>query len=77
MNGLKMILVGVMTVTSLVVFMVAGIIHWSEALPMSVASILGGYVAAHGAQKLDQRLIKGFIIVLGVGLTAYFFWRGV
>jgi len=77
MNGLKMILVGVMTLTSLVVFMVAGIVHWAEGLPMAVGSILGGYVAAHGAQKLDQRLIKGFIIVLGVGLTAYFFWRGV
>jgi uncharacterized membrane protein YfcA len=77
MNGLKMILVGVMTLTSLVVFMVAGIVHWAEGLPMAVGSILGGYVAAHGAQKLDQRLIKGFIIVLGLGLTAYFFWRGV
>jgi len=77
MNGLKMILVGVMTLTSLVVFMVAGIVHWAEGLPMAVGSILGGYVAAHGAQKLDQRLIKGFIIVLGVALTAYFFWRGV
>ena len=27
--------------------------------------------------KLDQRVIKGFIVVLGAGLTVFFFWRGV
>jgi hypothetical protein len=34
-------------------------------------------MAAHWAQRLDQRLIKGFVIVLGAGLTLYFVWRGV
>jgi uncharacterized membrane protein YfcA len=44
---------------------------------MLVSSVVGGYVAAHAAQRLDQRLIKGFIVVLGAGLTAFFFWHGV
>jgi uncharacterized membrane protein YfcA len=44
---------------------------------MLVSSVVGGYVAAHGAQRLDQRVIKGFIVVLGAGLTVFFFWRGV
>jgi hypothetical protein len=34
-------------------------------------------MAAHWAQQLDQRLIKGFVVVLGAGLTLYFAWRGV
>jgi len=34
-------------------------------------------MAARWAQRLDQRLIKGFVIVLGAGLTVYFVWRGV
>ncbi len=29
------------------------------------------------AQRLDQRLIKGFVFALGAGLTVYFLWRGV
>ena len=77
MNGLKMALVGVMTVTAIAAFVVADVVRWPEALPMLVGSIVGGYVAARAAQRLDQRLIKGFIIVLGVGLTTFFFWRGV
>ena len=37
---------------------------------------LGG-VAAHWAQQLDQRLIKGFVTMLGTTLTICFLWRGI
>jgi uncharacterized protein len=77
MNGLKMALVGLMTAVAMVAFMVADVVRWAEALPMIVGSVAGGWVAAHGAQRFDQRVIKGFIVVLGIGLTVFFFWRGV
>jgi uncharacterized membrane protein YfcA len=77
MNGLKMGLVGVMTVTAIVAFIVADVVRWPETLPMLASSALGSYMAAHWAQRLDQRLIKGFVVVLGAGLTVYFAWRGV
>jgi len=77
MNGLKMGLVGVMTITAIVTFIVADVVHWPETLPMLASSAVGSYMAARWAQRLDQRLIKGFVIVLGAGLTVYFVWRGV
>jgi len=77
MNGLKMWLVGIMTVASMATFIVADVIRWPGVLPMLLGSMIGGYVAAHAAQRLDQRLTKGFIVVLGAGVTAYFFWHGV
>jgi len=77
MNGLKMGLVGVMTVTAILAFIAANVVRWPETLPMLVSSALGSYIAAHWAQRLDQRLIKGFVVVLGAGLTIYFAWRGV
>lgn len=77
MNGLKMGLVGVMTVTAILAFIAANVVRWPETLPMLASSALGSYMAAHWAQRLDQRLIKGFVIVLGAGLTVYFAWRGV
>ena len=77
MNGLKMGLVGVMTVTAILAFVAANVVRWPETLPMLASSALGSYMAAHWAQRLDQRLIKGFVIVLGAGLTVYFAWRGV
>src|SRR5262245_48893632 len=77
MNGLKMGLVGVMTITAIVTFVVADVVRWPQTLPMLASSAVGSYMAAHWAQRLDQRLIKGFVIVLGAGLTVYFVWRGV
>jgi uncharacterized membrane protein YfcA len=77
MNGLKMALVGVMTITAIAVFVLADLVRWQETLPMLVSSVVGGYVAAEVAQRLDQRLIKAFIVVFGIVLTAYFFWSGV
>jgi uncharacterized protein len=77
MNGLKMGLVGVMTVTAIITFIAANVVRWPETLPMLASSAVGSYMAAHWAQRLDQRLIKGFVIVLGAGLTVYFAWRGV
>src|SRR5262245_35571821 len=76
-KGLKMGLVGVMTITAIVTFIVADVVRWPQTLPMLVSSAVGSYMAAHWAQRLDQRLIKGFVIVLGAGLTVYFVWRGV
>jgi hypothetical protein len=77
MNGLKMGLVGVMTVTAIIAFIAANVVRWPETLPMLASSALGSYMAAHWAQRLDQRLIKGFVVVLGAGLAVYFAWRGV
>jgi uncharacterized membrane protein YfcA len=77
MNGLKMILAGLMTTAAILTFVIADIISWPQTLPMAAASVIGSYVAAHYAQQLDQRLIKGFVVVFGAALTALFFWRGV
>ncbi len=76
MNGIKMATVGAMTSAAIVAFMVAGVVRWPQTLPMLAGSVAGSYVAAHWAQRVDQRLVKVFIVTLGVGLTVYFFWRG-
>ncbi len=77
MNGLKMALVGVMTIAAIVAFIIADVVRWPQTIPMLAGSVAGSYLAAHWAQRLDQRLIKGFVFALGAGLTVYFLWRGV
>jgi len=77
MNGLKMALVGIMTLSAIVTFVIADVVRWPETLPTLVGAIVGSYIAARWAQRLDQRLIKSFVVILGAGLTVYFFWRGV
>jgi uncharacterized membrane protein YfcA len=69
-------LAALMNGAAVVAFIVSGIVHWPETLVMAVSSIAGGYVRALGAKRIDHRLIKDFVVVLGVTLTVYFFVRG-
>jgi uncharacterized membrane protein YfcA len=74
MNGLKLALVGCMTVSATVTFILADVVRWPQTLPMLAGSIAGSYAAAHWSQRFDQRWTKGFIVALGIALTVYF-WR--
>jgi uncharacterized protein len=73
MNGLKALLVSIINVVALVVFVRARVIVWPEAVVMLVGAAIGGYSGAYYAQKIDPLLIRRIVIVIGFGMSAYFF----
>ncbi len=73
MNGLKMMLALCMTLVSSVAFISAGQVRWPDVIVMGLASLAGGYAGAHGAKRIDPRLVKLFVVTLGLTLTVYFF----
>jgi uncharacterized protein len=75
MNALKVVLVAVINGVAAVTFIATGSIVWPQALVMIVGAGLGGYASAHYAQKLPQSLVRATIIVLGSGMTIYFFLK--
>ena len=75
MNAIKNTLATCINGVAVVTFMVAGAIFWINALTMVVGAIIGGYGGAYYARKLDQRLVRGFVILVGCVLTIYFFFR--
>jgi uncharacterized membrane protein YfcA len=76
MNALKVVLGGVINGVATVTFVVTGAIVWPQAIVMTVGAILGGYFAAHYAQKLPQSWIRAFVILVGAAMTVYFFVLG-
>jgi hypothetical protein len=52
---------------------VKGAIYWPQAIVMIIGATLGGYFAAHYAQKLPQSWIRAFVLLVGAGMTLYFF----
>jgi uncharacterized protein len=54
-------------------FVMAGAIYWPQAVVTTAGAVVGGYFGAHYAQKLPQSWIRGFVIVVGAAMTAYFF----
>lgn len=75
MNALKIVLVAVTNGVAALTFIATGSIIWPQAMVMIVGAACGGYSAAHYAQKLPQRLVRAIVIVLGLGMTAYFFLK--
>jgi len=60
---------------AVLIFAVTGAVAWSQAVLMVVGAILGGYVGATFVRKIDQRWVKLFVVLVGSGLTVYFFFH--
>jgi len=75
MNALKVVLGGFINGVATVTFVVTGAIVWRQGAVMTVGAIIGGYFAAHYAQRLPQIWIRAFVITVGSAMTVYFFVR--
>jgi uncharacterized protein len=75
MNALKVVLAGVTNGVATLTFIAAGAILWPQAVVMTLGASLGGYSAAHYAQKLPQSWIRLFVLLMAAAMTVYFFVR--
>lgn len=75
MNGLKLWISMVVAIVAVIRFALNGSIDWYHGSIALVGVTIGGYVAARLAQRIPTRLIRALVIVYGVGLTIYFFWK--
>jgi len=75
MNGVKTLLVSVVNGVALVLFIAARVIVWPEAILMLVGAAIGGYGGAYFARKANPQYIRWLVIVVGFGMSAWFFLR--
>ena len=75
MNAMKTLLTTFINGVAVIIFIIRGIVVWPQAIVMVIGAIIGGYTGAYFARKIDQRLIRGFVILVGVSMTIYFFLR--
>src|SRR3954471_4190719 len=75
MNALKSVMGSVINGVAVVTFIIAGAIYWRHGGVMIVGGIAGGYFGAHYAMKVPQVWIRWFVVLVGAGMTAYFFWK--
>lgn len=75
MNGMKTVLQTTINGVAVITFIIAGAVVWAQAIVMIIGAIIGGFGGASIGRRLDQRIIRGFVIVVGTGMTIYFFLR--
>jgi uncharacterized membrane protein YfcA len=75
MNAVKTFLAAAINTASVVVFIRDELVKWELAWPMVIAAISGGYAGARVARRLPAKYVRYSVIVIGFGLSAYYFIR--
>jgi uncharacterized membrane protein YfcA len=73
MNALKSVMAFVINGVAVVTFILARAVYWKPGGVMIVGAILGGYIGARYALKLPQAWVRVFVVLVGTGMTVYFF----
>ena len=74
-NALKNLNSLVLSWLSVAAFVVAGAIAWKEGVLMMLAATAGGFFGARWSKRLPVRWVRAGVIVVGLAMSAAFFWR--
>ena len=72
----KNVLASVMNAGAVAIFLFTPHIPWARVAVVASGAMLGGYGGALLLKRVDERLIRGFVVVLGIALTIGLFLRG-
>jgi len=73
MNAFKTVLSAAVNSAPVVVFVIAKVIYWPQAILMVIGFVVGGYLGGHYGQRLPQSWVRAFVMLVGIGMTTYFF----
>jgi uncharacterized protein len=73
MNALKTVLSTCINGIAMVTFIVSGAVFWPQAILMSLGTLLGGYFGVYYVKKMNPKLVRQFVILVGIGMSVYFF----
>lgn len=71
----KNVLAGVMNASAVAIFLFSSDVAWRQVAVASVAALAGGQVGAYALQRVNERLMRICIVLLGVALTIGLFVR--
>ena len=74
-NGIKNFLGICINSIAVLSFAITGLVIWPVALVMAGAALLGGYVGAHVAVRIQQIMIRRAIVTIGFVITFVMLWR--
>lgn len=74
-NALKVVATTIANGIAVVTFIVERQIVWHLCLLMMLTAAVGGYLGARYSRRLSARIMRTFVVVIGLGMAAYFFLR--
>jgi uncharacterized protein len=74
-NATKNVLAGVMNASAVAIFVFSPQVHWLQAAIACVGAALGGVIGGHMVSKVNQKVLRGAAVAIGVALTIGLFIR--
>ncbi|HEY0796116.1 MAG TPA: sulfite exporter TauE/SafE family protein [Acidisarcina sp.] len=74
-NALKVCVAALANGTAVTAFIIAGRVAWRYCLLMMIAAAIGGYLGGRYSRKLNPAIGRVLVVVIGLGMAAYFFWK--
>lgn len=74
-NAKKNLMVAALSIAGLLVFLPSGKVVWAYAIPILIASGLGGYSAIYLARRIPQHVLRLAVLTWAIVLTAVMFWK--
>lgn len=71
----KNVLAGVMNASAVLIFLFSRDIAWKQMLVVALAAIAGGQLGAYALHRVNEKILRICITVLGLVLTIAMFWR--
>jgi uncharacterized protein len=75
MNAMKVVSTTMANGVACIFFAFSGKVEWRYCLAAMVTCAIGGYLSARVSQRLNPRLLRALVVLVGLGMAAYFFWR--
>jgi uncharacterized membrane protein YfcA len=74
-NALKVVSTTMANGIAFVLFVIDGQVVWRYCLLAMITCAIGGYTSASLARKIPQPVLRGTVVMIGLGMAAYFFWK--
>jgi len=74
-NALKVVANLLANAVAMLIFVVEGQVVWHLCLAAMVAAAVGGYCSASLARRVPQQILRASVVVIGVTMAAWFFWK--
>lgn len=71
----KNVLAGVMNASAVAIFCLSSDVHWLQALVLGAGAIAGGLAGAWMLHRVNERLLRVVVVLIGVALTIGLFLR--
>jgi uncharacterized protein len=74
-NALKVVATTIANGIAVVTFILGRQIVWHLCALMMVTAAVGGYVGGRYSRRMSARVMRWFVVIVGLGMSAYFFWK--